>query len=453
MPSIRHLVITALYKSVIEADFKTVERKFLDQGIEKGLIKTVLDSFKDLKNKHRIKKTEEKNIDWWGKKDFKELKDFVTGLQETKSKTEETKIKKAEGAELRAENDLWYVYKIISHESACFYGSKTKWCITEKDGKNFSTYSESNNFYFFISKTRDSKDPLAKIAMNINTKGDSEWWDASDKKLTSKDLAKFKKELPNFKIDKVLGKVEIDGKLYALDNLPSNVKGDLDLEDTSITSLPDGLKVGGSLNLKNTAITSLPDGLQVGGSLNLSETKITSLPNDLKVGYSLFLSYTAITSIPDGLIIRGNLSLNDTKITSLPEGLSVGDYLDLSRTPITSIPKDLKVGGNLYLMDTKITSLPGLSVGGNLYLRNTKITSLPKDLKVEGDLDLRDTKITSLSEGLRVGGSLDLRNTKITSLPKGLRVWRDLYLEGTQITSLPKDLSVGGRITGFKEKS
>ena len=53
---IRHLVITALYKSVIEADFKTVERKFLGQGVEKGLIKNVLDDFKELKNKHRIKK-------------------------------------------------------------------------------------------------------------------------------------------------------------------------------------------------------------------------------------------------------------------------------------------------------------------------------------------------------------------------------------------------------------
>ena len=51
MINIRHLVITALYKSVIEADFKTVERKFLEQGIEKSLIKNVLEDFKELKNK------------------------------------------------------------------------------------------------------------------------------------------------------------------------------------------------------------------------------------------------------------------------------------------------------------------------------------------------------------------------------------------------------------------
>lgn len=72
-------------------------------------------------------------------------------------------------------------------------------------------------------------------------------------------------------------------------------KGSLDLNDTPITSLPDGLKVGGSLFLHDTLITSLPDGLIVGGSLDLYDTLITSLPNDLSVGGDLFLSNTPIS--------------------------------------------------------------------------------------------------------------------------------------------------------------
>ena len=35
-------------------------------------------------------------------------------------------------------------------------------------------------------------------------------------------------------------------------------RGDLDLENTPITSLPQGLKVGGSLDLSNTPIEELP---------------------------------------------------------------------------------------------------------------------------------------------------------------------------------------------------
>ena len=52
-------------------------------------------------------------------------------------------------------------------------------------------------------------------------------------------------------------------------------QGDLDLSDTPITSLPDGLRVGGDLNLKNSKITSLPDGLEVGGDLNLKNNPLS----------------------------------------------------------------------------------------------------------------------------------------------------------------------------------
>ena len=81
-------------------------------------------------------------------------------------------------------------------------------------------------------------------------------------------------------------------------------KGDLDLTNTPITSLPDNLEVGGGLYLSGTKITSLPDNLEVGGNLDLSGTKITSLPNNLKVGGYLDLSGTKITSLPDNLGFR-----------------------------------------------------------------------------------------------------------------------------------------------------
>ena len=52
-------------------------------------------------------------------------------------------------------------------------------------------------------------------------------------------------------------------------------KGDLNLYNTPITSLPEGLRVGGYLNLSYTKITSLPEGLSVDGDLNLSYTPIS----------------------------------------------------------------------------------------------------------------------------------------------------------------------------------
>lgn len=73
-------------------------------------------------------------------------------------------------------------------------------------------------------------------------------------------------------------------------------KGDLNLSNTPITSLPDNLiKVGGYLHLSKTPITSLPDNLQVVGDLHLSYSKIASFPNNLKVKENLIIFGTSLS--------------------------------------------------------------------------------------------------------------------------------------------------------------
>jgi len=91
------------------------------------------------------------------------------------------------------------------------------------------------------------------------------------------------------------------------------------------------------------------------GDLDLRDTPITSIPDNLKVEGNLYLDNTSITSIPDNLKVRGSLSLTYTPITSLPDNLTVGGYLNLSGTEITELPDNLKVGGDLYLMYTPIS--------------------------------------------------------------------------------------------------
>ena len=73
---------------------------------------------------------------------------------------------------------------------------------------------------------------------------------------------------------RIISTIEVDGP----------IDGDLDLRDTGITALPDGLTVGGSLDLEGcTGITALPDGLTVGGSLDLEGcTGITALPASIR---------------------------------------------------------------------------------------------------------------------------------------------------------------------------
>jgi hypothetical protein len=97
-----------------------------------------------------------------------------------------------------------------------------------------------------------------------------------------------------------------------------------------------------------------PDELNVKGDLFLHDTNITSLPQGLKIGGHLTLDNTSITSLPDGLKVKGDLYLNNTDITSLPQGLQVGGDLDLTSNDITSLPFDLKVEGNIWLRRTPL---------------------------------------------------------------------------------------------------
>ena len=79
-----------------------------------------------------------------------------------------------------------------------------------------------------------------------------------------------------------------------------NIKGDLDLEFSKITSLPEGLEVEGDLLLLESTITSLPEGLRVGGDLDLNWCiNISSLPKGLEVGQNLFISPTPLRKYTD----------------------------------------------------------------------------------------------------------------------------------------------------------
>jgi len=74
--------------------------------------------------------------------------------------------------------------------------------------------------------------------------------------------------------------------------------------------IPDSLNVY-NLNLVNTGVTELPEGLTVGGYLNLNGTEITKLPVGLTVDGDLYFRYTSITELPDSLnIIDGRVYCN-----------------------------------------------------------------------------------------------------------------------------------------------
>ena len=88
--------------------------------------------------------------------------------------------------------------------------------------------------------------------------------------------------------------------------------GWLDLSDTQITSLPEGLTVGGSLYLRNTQITSLPEGLTVGGSLDLRNTQISN-PRHYK-------------KLKNGDVVEGKYIYCDNMLIHIKRKKKIGEY-------------------------------------------------------------------------------------------------------------------------------
>ena len=173
----------ALKRSLVLADFKTVKKKFLDQGASEDDVNTYLTHFKRMRDQNRIKDNTQKNIDFWGKKSWEEFKEFVEGLKQKTSKTKQKKFKKLEGAELVTQNDEWGIFKIYTKSAAVQYGSGTKWCITQEDEPHWREYSKNNSFYFILSKTRGQEDPFYKIAVQVQRANkDKTFWDATDQK-------------------------------------------------------------------------------------------------------------------------------------------------------------------------------------------------------------------------------------------------------------------------------
>ena len=93
-------------------------------------------------------------------------------------------------------------------------------------------------------------------------------------------------------IKKWFDDLDISPDRYTINtDLSIEVKGDLWLRGTNISSLPNNLSVGGRLDLRETNITLLPDNLSVKGYLDIEGTNITSLPDNLSIEGTIYKDF------------------------------------------------------------------------------------------------------------------------------------------------------------------
>jgi len=217
----------------------------------------------------------------------------------------------------------------------------------------------------------------------------------------------------------------------------------IDLAGTCVDELPDNLTVK-NLNLSESKIDILKaKNLVVTNNLDLNFSTVASLPENITVGNDLDLRFTKnLKELPMLKKVGNDLILHNSKIKKLPDNLTVGGNLKLINCPIVKLPKNLTVGGDLNLDLTKVTRLPGTLKVFNLNARNSRIKIVESGIQIEQNMDLRHNPLESLPDNLKVKGTLDLEGTKIEILPNNLDVG-ELIIYYANITELPKGLKAG----------
>ncbi len=81
------------------------------------------------------------------------------------------------------EDDRFFVVHPKTLKSSCYYGAKTKWCISQKDNKHFQTYVDAGKvFYFIRDDTKKNNDDFYALAVQYNkyTGQREQLWDRKD---------------------------------------------------------------------------------------------------------------------------------------------------------------------------------------------------------------------------------------------------------------------------------
>ena len=117
----------------LNEDYKSSEKRFLDQGANKDEVSAAIEFHKKWKNTF---KPEWKDID-----KIQNWEDFKNFIEDRKSlqKTKET-IKKEQDQVVLRDDDEWFILVPLDHKTSCYHGSDTDWCTTKAEHEYFSKY-------------------------------------------------------------------------------------------------------------------------------------------------------------------------------------------------------------------------------------------------------------------------------------------------------------------------
>jgi len=155
----------------LNENYSSQRKRFLDAGADSRDINVAFEEFIILKDKGLLS-LEQKDIDRY--KSFEELRQVIDSLSGVKTKTQQKKEQKVEGAQLVHESDRYRVYYITTWQASKLYGKGTQWCISgdTPDGERvFEKYADRGSIYFAMPKVQGKGQKYAVVVKEGNYRG------------------------------------------------------------------------------------------------------------------------------------------------------------------------------------------------------------------------------------------------------------------------------------------
>lgn len=224
------------------------------------------------------------------------------------------------------------------------------------------------------------------------------------------------------------------------------VGGDLQVQFSTLDTLPSNLAVGGLLLNKIRGASSIPASAEINGSVYLSDTDITTLagrtdwPGDLRIPKS------RITHLPYGLSVAGSLEVSWVPLVEFPDAMRIGGSLTAVGCGAGRIPEDAVIGGSIDLSRNHVASIPdGLVISGCLKLDGAYLKRMPTDVRVEEMVSLGQFPVDRITRSF-VAQSYSLSDAFVMDLSDLLEVEGNVWIDAKDASMLPPGMQIGGRL-------
>lgn len=87
---------------------------------------------------------------------------------------------KVDGGNVVYDDGKFFVVNPQTHQSSCYYGRGTKWCTVADSDHQFNKYNEDGKLFYILDRTKDSNDPLYKVALLKKFEGEEIFYNSKD---------------------------------------------------------------------------------------------------------------------------------------------------------------------------------------------------------------------------------------------------------------------------------